>query len=137
MRKVVSDFLLAVFTQNEIIDHARTKGTGAIESAGSDDVFKAAWFKFNQHIFDTRRLELKDAGGISSRHQAIGLGVVIADQLKVKIRILPLMNQAHRVRDNSQSLEAEKVELNQTDLFDILHGELGHLGTRLGLGIQG
>ncbi len=137
LREVVGDLFFAVLAQDEVIDHTRAEGAGAIEGTGGDNIFKAARLKLDQHLLHARRLELKDAGGIAGRQQTVGLCVIVTNQLEIELGILTLADQAHRVVDNGQSFKTEKVEFNQTDLLDELHGELSHLSTRLGIGIQG
>ena len=56
-----------------------------------------------------------------------GLFVTIRDQGQVEIGLLALPDQTNRIIDNGQSLQTKKVKLDQTDLLNETHIELGYL----------
>ena len=50
LRQVVYDLFAAMFAVDEVIHHAGAKRAGAIQGAGGDNVFKAGWLQFDQHL---------------------------------------------------------------------------------------
>ena len=68
--------LLPFFTQDEIVNHARTQWPGTIKRENRDDVLKAIRLELFQELFHTVAFKLEYRSGIRNFKNLIRLGVI-------------------------------------------------------------
>jgi hypothetical protein len=54
-----------VLAVDEVVDHARLHGAGAVERDGGDDVFEAVGLELLAHLAEALRFHLEHAEGVA------------------------------------------------------------------------
>ena len=98
---------------------------GAVQADQSDDIFQILRLQAHQHLLHTRRFKLEHAFGLTPGEHFVGFGIVIIQLGDGEIRFFFLDGQL-RIPDDRQGAQTEEVHLQQTQLLDLRHVELGH-----------
>ena len=120
----VVDLLLALFTQDEVVDHARTERAGSIEREHGDDVFEAVGGQLLEQLLHAFRFNLEDRRGIGVLQDLVGLGIVEGQRIEIGAHAGQLLDVIDGELDDGQVAQAEEVELDQAHLFDVVLVEL-------------
>ena len=116
-RMVVFDLGRAVLAADEIVDHARAHGAGAVERDERDDVFDVGGFELAQEVAHAARFELEDAEGARLVEQLEGLCVVERrSSSRSRTPGHGLADQLDGVVDDGQRAQAQEVDLQQAEL---------------------
>ena len=99
--------------------------TGAVQADQSDDIFQILRLQAHQHLLHTRGFKLEHAFGLTPGEHFVGLGIVIIQLGDGEIRFFFLDGQL-RIPDDRQGAQTEEVHLQQAQLLDLRHVELGH-----------
>ncbi len=121
LRQVVNNLFAAMLAVDEVIHHAGTERTWAIEGAGRNNVLETGGFELDQHLLHAAGFKLENPGGIAGGDQVIAGLIVVPQRRNVEIRILPFPHQLDGIFDYGQVFKPQKIELDQTDQLDILH----------------
>ena len=121
------DAVLAVDVARDVVHRPRP-----IERVHRDDVVEAVGLELAQRIAHAAGFQLEHAGGLAAAQQLEGR-LVVERQLRQLERRAALLDQALGQRQQRERGQAEKVELDQARLLDVLHVELGHrhVGARI------
>jgi hypothetical protein len=126
LRHFVGDGNLALLALDEIRDEVHRPG--AIEGDDRDDVLEPVGAEAGQEIPHARTFQLEETGRFAGREQGEGLRIGIGDLLddqRGPVGARPV-DQADRVVNHRQGLQAQEVELDEADLFHVSHRILGH-----------
>ena len=126
----VVDLLLAVLTAD--VGRNVLHWTRTVEGDDGDDVFEAVGTQLAQHVAHPGGFQLENAHGLGPAQHFKHLGIIQRDAVDVEIR-LEAADQPLGFGDDSQGLEAEKVELDQPRRLNPFHVELGggHIRARI------
>ena len=128
----VGNLLLTVTTLDEVIDHAAAQGARAIQGHERNHVFKMLRRQFLDQVGNPRRFHLKDAGRIAFGQKLTRFRIVERNSIDVEIDAVVLIDHLDRITDDSQGSKAEKVHLEQSQVFDkilfILRRKIAFLG---------
>ena len=118
---LVGDWDLALLAFDEVrnqIHWAR-----AIERDDGDDIFEAVRFQAGQEVAHPGAFQLKEADRLSGGEEGKSLGVVERHLLHDQrwIAGMPLIDQILGPFDHRESFEAQEIEFDEPDLFDVSH----------------
>ena len=119
--------LLALFTCDEIVDHAGAQWPRPVQRHQRDNVFEAIAFQPPLQILRRTRLGLEHRGGIAVGeelvyHRIVELQLFQPERFAARLTL----HEAHRFGQNRQRTQAQKVELDQTNCLDVVLVELRH-----------
>ena len=119
--------VLAADVGRDVLHRAR-----AVEGHDSNNVLEAVGPQLAQHVAHTGGFQLEDADGLRPAQHFEHLGIIQRNAIDVEIR-LEAPDQPLGFGDDSQGLEAQKVELHQPGWLDPFHVELGrgHVRARI------
>ena len=98
---------------------------GAVKADESDDIFKILRLQTHQHLFHARGFELEHALRLALPQHLIRRRIVVIQLLDGERGVFFLDGQLG-VPDDRQGAQAKEVHLQQTQLFDLGHVELGN-----------
>ena len=121
------DAVLAVDVARDVVHRTRP-----IERVHRDDVVEAVGLELAQRVAHAAGFQLEHAGGLAPAEQIEG-GLVVERQPGQLERRAALLDQPLGQRQQRERGQAEKIELDQARLLDVLHVELGHrhVGARI------
>ena len=123
----------AVLAVDEVVDHAGLQRPGPEQRHQRDNIFERIRLQAFDQIFHAARFQLEHGGGVG-RLQQVESGLVIQRQgfdLQglFALRLTAAVDVFHRPVDDGEGTQAKKVELDQTNRFNIILVELGdHAG---------
>ena len=121
----VADLDLAVLALDELVDHARTQGAGAVQREHGDDVLEAGGLEHAQVLAHAAALHLEDAVGVAAAENLVGLGIGQGQRVQVRGLFALAPDDVQGVLHHGHGAQAQEVELDQADLLDQLHVVLG------------
>ena len=128
----VADFGAAVPAIDEVVHHAGAERSRAVQGGQRDQILEHLRLQLADVILHAARFELEHRGGVATREQGVGLRVVQRQcedfQRLGTGRFPPCVDRLHRPVDDRQRAQAEEVELDQADRFDVVLVELGDDG---------
>ena len=104
--------VLALDVAGDVVHRSRP-----VERHHGDDVLEGVGLQLAKRVPHTGALQLEHAGGISTSDHLEG-GAVVEGQFSGIDGDAPFGQQPHRVGEHRQSLQAQKIELHQSGLFD-------------------
>ena len=128
LREHIGDLCPAVLALDEVIQHPRLHGAGAVEGQHRDDIFEGAGFELFGQILHPRRFDLKKPKCVAGGDIVVDLGIVDIHLLEVDPFAVALLDELQRLFDHRQGLEPQEVELDQIHILDILPTVLGRQG---------
>ena len=114
-----------VLAVDEFVGHAALERPGPVEGVQGDEVPEDLGPESPQEVLHPRALELEDAVGVAGLEQLERLRVVQGDVVNVQPLPRVLLDEVEGVVDDRQVAQAQQVHLEQADIFDIAHLELG------------
>src|SRR5690606_31962036 len=124
----LSSFLATVFGGYKVVHHSGAKRTWSVERHHSDDIFKTVRLELAEELLHAARFELEHSRGFTTRDQLIGSEVLkreFAYDQRITLAIRSHIHESLGVIDHRERLEPEKVELDQTGVFDVVFVVLG------------
>ena len=122
---------LAVDEGRDVVHRART-----VEGADGGDVLDGIGPQLAQGVAHALAFHLEDPDRVAVGHQFVGLGVVQRQGREIHPGPA-LLEEAQRLVDHRQGLQAQEVELHEARAFDPLHVELRRRQVRPRVLIQG
>ena len=126
--------LLLVFALNEVIHHARAERSRAVQRHQCNHVLKAIGFEFFLQLLCATRLRLEHRGGIALREYVKNFRIIQRELIQLECGLLgmQLLQIHHRAFEHGQVAQPQKVELHQTDVFNVFFIVLAdHIGRAL------
>ena len=125
----VADFSITLFTVDKVIDHARLQGAGTEQRHQCDNIFKTVGTELANQLFHSPGFKLEYSGSLTTLHQFIG-GFIVEGNLIDFQQIFTggtaiSIDHAHGPINNRQGTQSQKVELDQSCIFNIVLIELG------------
>jgi len=124
----VAGLRATVLARDEIVDHARLQRAGAEQRDQRDDVLEGVGLQLLDQVAHAARFELEDRGGLAALEQRVGRRIVgrqrgDVDGCLAEFRAARV-DRLDRPVDDRQRAQAEEVELDQPDRFDVVLVEL-------------
>src|SRR6185437_1756369 len=119
--QIVRDFLLAVFSGNEIVNHSALNRAGAVESIESGQILQTRGLIAPQNFAHAVRFKLKNARSVGACENRVRLGIVERKVGELDVHAAILLDEEHRVVEDRESGEAKKIHLQQADTLEGVH----------------
>ena len=120
--------LLAVLAVDEVVDHARLQRTGPEQRQDRDEIVETIRLETFYQIAHTGRLELEHGRRAAAAQELVRLRIVDRQRIDVDRRLpfslARVVHGTQRPIDDRQRLQAEKIELDETDRLDVVLVEL-------------
>src|SRR5271157_614952 len=121
LREFVGDFCLALFSIDEVVDHAALDGAGAVEGVEGGEVLDARGVIAAEDVAHTVGFKLKDGRGISAGEELVG-GFVVEDAIvNFDFDAAVLLDHLDRVMQHGERGEAEEIHFEQADTLEGVH----------------
>ena len=134
----IVDGLLAFLPQDEVVDHARAQGAGAVEGEHGDDVFEAVGLELLEELLHPLRFELEDGGGVRLFQDLVGGRILVAQGFEFGATAGESLDVVEGEVDDGEVAQPQEVEFHQTDRLHVVLVELRHGHGVLAVGqIQG
>ena len=129
----IAHLLAPVLAVDEVLDHPRLQRARTEQGHQRDEILEAVRLHLRGQPPHARRFHLEDRRQLAAGEEIEDRRVVLGDRQDVEIRLgIAGVDDVHRPLDDRQRAQAEKIELDQPDLLEILHVQLGDdtLGVR-------
>ena len=114
----IGDFLFAVTALNEILYHAAAQRPRTVQGDEGNHVFEMLWRQFLNQRRNARRFHLEHAGRIALRQEFARLLVVQGNGVDIDVDAVLLPYELDGIADDGQRPQAQKVHLEQAQLFN-------------------
>ena len=95
---------------------------GPVERAEGDQVLELGRLHLAQRLAHARRLELEHAGRLAAGEHLVGLAIVEGNRGDLEVAA----DERDRLVDHVEVPQAEEVDLQEAQVDDVAHRELGH-----------
>ena len=123
-RVLVLGLLATMFDVDIVVDHAAFERAGAIQRRGGDDVVKVVGLHPLQQVANAARFQLEDALGFAALQQGVVGFVVEREFQRIDCFARRLFDQLHGAAEDGQVAQTQKIHLQQTRRFDVVHRPL-------------
>ncbi len=122
----IVDLSVPMLAIDEVVDHVAPQRSRPVKGHEGDHVFKDLGSQPSQEVLHARTFQLKNAGGLSIGAELVGRFIRKGDLSQVDRLPRGLFNKMDGLLDDRQGLKPQEIELDEAQLFNPLHGELGH-----------
>ena len=102
---------------------------GSEQTVGCNEIFKARRFQFTQKTAHPPRFKLEDANGIGIMKVFKNGRIIQVDGIQIDGFSMFFFNHMHRVLEDRQRAQPQKVHFQQTQFLQLRHGILCGHGT--------
>ncbi len=110
-------------------------GAGSVQGHQRHDVFEAVGLEVTRGLLHARRFHLEHRRSLAAGVKGVGLGVVNGNVEDIEGRSAA-GDGLHRLLDHREGFQAQKIELDQPDGFQVLHVELGAQPATAGFAVE-
>ena len=90
----------------------------AVQGADRYNVLDTRRLELYQQLLHPRGFELEHPRRLPGGQQAVGIGVVIADDAQIEIRVFPFADKTHRIVDDGEGLVITSYSIHYTKLYE-------------------
>ena len=117
----VFDLLFAVFALDVVVGHAAIERPRPVKSKNGDQILETVGPDLHGHLADARAFQLEHAGGVALTKRAVSFFIVERQMVEIDLLAAGDFDELQAVMNQRESLEAEKVEFDQTYLLHPAH----------------
>src|SRR3990167_6076094 len=121
----IADFFLPVLAFDVLFSHPAVERAGTKQGQDRHKILETVGPDLYRHLPDARALKLEDPRGVARAQETIGIVIIQRQIVYVDLCSPARMNKLETIMDESQGLQAEKIEFDEADFFHTLHAELG------------
>ena len=113
--EVIRDELLPVLPLDkrwDVLERPRT-----VQRVHRNEVTEHRGLQILEVLLHPRGFVLEDANGLAALEELVGLRVVEREAVRVEVEAVAVLDVAHRVLDDGQSLQAQEVHFEETGVF--------------------